>query len=128
MRQIVVLFVVILNGAGGNFVQAQTLKNTSWKFFVQQLNDSLTMRLGTDTSFTTSGAGELVIRANYQLIKDTLKIKDIDGQYACPDGEGVYRFVIDGDKLNLFMITDPCNERAGVFNGITMNRKPEVNK
>ena len=128
MRQIAVLLLVTLIGTGGDFVQAQTLKNTSWKFYVQQLNDSFTMRLGTDTTFVTAGTGELVIRTSYQLIKDTLKIKDIDGQYACPDGEGVYRYVVDGDKLNLFMIADPCTERAGVYNGITMKRKPEVNK
>jgi hypothetical protein len=123
MRQIAVLLLVTLLGAGGNYLQAQTLQNTSWKFFVQPLNDTFTMKLVVDTTFTTSGSGELVIRANYKTIKDTLKIKDIDGQYSCPDGEGVYRYVIVGDSLSLFMVTDPCNDRAGVLNGIKMVRK-----
>jgi hypothetical protein len=128
MRQIAVLLLVTLLGAGGNYLQAQTLQNTSWKFFVQPLNDTFTMKLVVDTTFTTSGAGELVIRANYKTIKDTLKIKDIDGQYSCPDGEGVYRYVIVGDSLSLFMVTDPCNDRAGVLNGIKMVRKQEGSK
>jgi hypothetical protein len=128
MRQIVVLFLFLFIAGGSNFLQAQTLKGSSWKFFVQPLNDTFTMRLGVDTSFTTSGAGELVIRANYKLVNDTLKIKDIDGQYSCVDGEGVYRYTVDGDKLKLVMVSDPCNDRAGVLNGIVMVRKQEGDK
>jgi hypothetical protein len=44
-------------------------------------------------------------------------MRDFAGEYYCPDGEGVYRFVVEGDYLSLFLVTDPCNNRSSSING-----------
>ena len=118
MRNLVAIAAVLFLSVSANRVDAQTLTNTVWKFYVEPLHDSMVFHIGTDSSFTTTSTGETVIRSFCKVEKDTLKIKDIDGQYFCPDGEGVYRWTVEGDVLSLFMVTDPCNDRAGVLNGI----------
>jgi len=105
-------------------LHAQSLKNTAWKFYVDQLHDSLVFHIGSDSSYTTTVAGEVVIRSFCRIEKDTMKIKDFEGQYNCPDGEGVYRYSVEGDVLNLFLITDPCPTRAEVLNGVKCKKTP----
>jgi hypothetical protein len=123
MRNLVAIAAVLFLSVFANRVDAQSLTNTVWKFYVEPLHDSMVFHIGTDSSFTTTSTGETVIRSFCKVEKDTLKIKDIDGQYFCPDGEGVYRWTVEGNVLNLFMVTDPCNDRAGVLNGIKCIRK-----
>jgi hypothetical protein len=121
MTKLVAVVLVVLLSAGASHVQAQSaqsLKNTAWKFYVEGLHDSLTFHIGTDTSYSTTSAGEMVVRSTIKLEKDTLKIKDFAGEYNCPDGEGVYRVAIDGDYLSFFMISDPCTTRGDVLNGV----------
>ena len=123
MRNLVAIAAVVFFSVFANRADAQSLKNTAWKFYVDQLHDTLVFHIGADSSFTTTSTGETVIRSFCKVEKDTLKIKDIDGQYYCPDGEGVYRWTVEGDVLSLFMVTDPCNDRAGVLNGIKCIKK-----
>jgi hypothetical protein len=111
----VVLFVFVL-AAGSTTVRAQTsLKNTAWKFYVDALHDTLTMHIGVDTSFSTSSTGDIIVRSTYKTVGDTIRIKDVDGQYPCMDGEGVYKFVVDGDLLTFLLVADPCNNRSGAL-------------
>src|ERR1700742_1629711 len=93
-------------------LQAQSLKNTAWKFYVESLHDTLTMHIGEDTSFSTSSSGEMVVRSLCKVGKDTVKITDFGGQYNCPDGQGVYKYAVEGDVLSFFLVTDPCPYRA----------------
>lgn len=99
-----------------------SLKNTVWKFYVQQLNDTLTMHFGTDTTWTTSGTGEMIVRSLWKESKDTLWIDDIDGTYPCPGQQGVYRRVNDGDTMSWILVSDLCEGRAGTLNGIKFIR------
>jgi hypothetical protein len=93
----VVLFAFLCLGA--NTLRAQSsLKNTAWKFYVDALHDTLTMHIGVDTSFTTS-----------------IRLMDVDGQYPCMDGEGVYKYVIDGDTMTFVLVVDPCTNRSGAL-------------
>jgi hypothetical protein len=110
-----VLFVFVLS-AGTNTLRAQSsLKNTAWKFYVDALHDTLVMHIGVDTNTTTSSTGDLVVRSTYKTVGDTIKIKDVDGQYPCMDGEGVYKYVVDGDILTFVLVTDPCTNRSGAL-------------
>ncbi len=118
MRKLATFVLVLFLTAVAGKSQAQSLKNTAWKFYVDQLHDSLTFHIGADSSYTTTSTGETVIRSTMKTDKDTLKIADIDGQYFCPDGEGVYRYTVEGDILSLFLIKDPCTNRADALNGI----------
>ncbi len=108
--------------AGAGRLQAQSMKvqslnGTAWKFYVEALHDTLTMHIGADSSYTTSTAGEIVVRGSCKLSNDTLRIRDTGGEYFCPDGEGVYRITVDGDYMSFFLVTDPCNGRSDALNG-----------
>jgi hypothetical protein len=116
MRHLPVVLFVFALAAGSTTVRAQTsLKNTAWKFYVDALHDTLTMHIGVDTSFSTSSAGEIIVRSTYKTVADTIRIKDVDGQYPCIDGEGVYKFVVDGDVLTFLLVADPCYNRSGAL-------------
>jgi hypothetical protein len=86
-------------------------------FYVESLHDTLTMHVGTDSSYTTSSSGELIVKSVSNLQNDTLRMRDVGGEYYCPDGEGVYRITVEGDYLTFFLITDPCNNRSEALNG-----------
>jgi len=122
MRSFVVAFFVLILSAAASRLQAQSLTNTAWKFYVEPLHDTLTMHIGADTSFSTSSSGELIVRSLWKQVKDTVKINDVDGAYPCTAGEGVYRVSIDGDYLLFTMVMDPCNQRADALNGVKFKK------
>ena len=113
-KLVAVVFVVLLS-AGASRLQAQSLKNTAWKFYVEPLHDTLTMHIGSDTSYCSSSSGEMVVQSLYKVAKDTIKLRDIGGEYNCPDGEGIYRYTVEGDLLKFFLITDPCPNRSSAL-------------
>ena len=116
MRHLPVVLFVFMLAAGSTTVRAQTsLKNTAWKFYVDALHDTLTMHIGVDTSFSTSSSGDIIVRSTYKTVGDTIRIKDVDGQYPCMDGEGVYKYVVDGDSLTFLLVVDPCYNRSGAL-------------
>lgn len=125
MRKTLVLVVVVLLSGWAGHLKAQNLENTSWKFYVEALHDTLTFHIVKDTSFCTMSGGQIVVKSAFSRIKDTLKIRDVAGEYAC-EGEGVYRYTIEDDRMSLFLITDPCDNRSGVLNGA--NWKKAVGK
>src|ERR1700742_3922926 len=98
--------------AGASRLQAQSLKHTAWKFYVESLHDTLTMHIGGDTSFSTSSSGEMIVRSLFTMVKDTIKIMDIDGEYPCNAGQGVYTYAINDDNLTFFLVADPCTNRS----------------
>lgn len=112
MRKSVLVLLVFFLCAGAGRVSAQSLQNTAWKFYVEELHDTLTMHLGTDTTFSTSSSGDLIVRSLYRVVKDTIKLKDVDGQYPCMEGEGVYRYSIEGDYMKFILVNDPCQNRS----------------
>ena len=113
------LLIFIISGASRLQAQSKpnSLQGTHWKFYVEALHDTLTMHVGADTTYTTSSSGEMVVRSVSSLRNDTLRLRDVDGEYYCPDGEGVYKVTIEGDYLNFFLVTDPCQRRSGALNG-----------
>ena len=123
-------FVFIMAGAGRLQAQSQpSLKGTSWKFYVDALHDSLTLHIGVaDTNYTTTSAGEVVVRTVSKMQNDTLRFRDIDGEYYCPDGEGVYRISIEGDYMTYFLISDPCTNRSEALNGMKFRKTTESAK
>jgi hypothetical protein len=125
MRKILFLFFLLASVAG---VKAQSLKGTSWKLYVDELHDTLTFHIGADTSYTTDGSGEIVVRSLCKISKDTLTLHDIDGKYVCPDGTGVYTYVFLADGLTLNMVSDPCDNRSNAINGVKWVRAKDTGK
>jgi hypothetical protein len=89
------------------------------------LHDSLTMQIGNDSCHTVSSTGEMLVRSICKQSNDTLRILDFDGQYFCPDGEGVYKIAIDGDTMSFSLVSDPCSGRSEALNGMK-SRKVEM--
>jgi hypothetical protein len=116
---LLIIFAFILGAFRGN---AQSLHNTAWKMYVAGLSDTLTLHIGSDTSFVTISNGEVVVRSVCHASGDTLTMKDFEGQYACQDGTGVYHYTVKDDKLVLKMVTDPCDNRVNAINGIPWDR------
>ena len=126
MRKPFALLFLVFLAAGFIGVRAQTpspsLKNTVWKFYVEPLNDTLTMHIGVDTNYSMSSAGQMIVRSLWKESRDTLRINDIDGAYPCHDGEGVYRWAIDGDTMTWTLLSDPCPDRASSLAGLKFVR------
>ncbi|HEY6899113.1 MAG TPA: hypothetical protein VI233_00660, partial [Puia sp.] len=60
MRNLIILAFALCFSAFANQSQAQSLKNTAWKFYVEPLHDTLTMHIGNDSSFCTTSTGDVV--------------------------------------------------------------------
>lgn len=109
--------------AGISRVDAQSLHNTAWKTYVTGLGDTLTLHIsGGDSSFVTVSTGDVVVRSTFHVSNDTLSMSDFDGQYACQNGLGIYKFTVTDDKLVMKMVTDPCTDRGSAIDGATWNR------
>ncbi|MBS1664452.1 MAG: hypothetical protein JST68_25630 [Bacteroidetes bacterium] len=118
MRTLTVLAAVLFFSAAANQLQAQSLKNTAWKFYLEPLHDTLTMHIGSDSSFCTTSTGDVVVRSVCKTENDTIKIMDFDGQYNCQNGEGIYKFAVAGDMLSFTLVNDPCPNRADALVGV----------
>ncbi len=103
--------------ATGGGLQAQTLQNTSFKLYVDQLNDTITLHVVKDSSWVTQGRGGVVVRSLFTVSKDTLTMQDYEGQYACPGQKGVYTFKLTENSLTMYLVADPCDGRVGTING-----------
>lgn len=123
MRKTVMLIAFLLGSAAVSQLHAQAMKNTNWKFYVEPLHDTLTMHVGTDSSYCTTSSGEVVVRSTIKVDKDTVKMSDFGGEYAC-DGEGVYKYAIDGDVLIFTLVNDPCVNRSGALVGTKFFKVP----
>jgi hypothetical protein len=112
MRKSTIVLFLFLLCAGVGRLSAQSLQNTAWKFYVEALHDTLTMHIGVDTTFSTTSSGDMIVRSTCTVVKDTIRLKDIDGQYPCLEGEGVYRYIMEGDYMTFHLVTDPCENRV----------------
>jgi hypothetical protein len=126
MRKTLLFVVLLLAGAAG--LHAQSLKGTSWKLYVDELHDTVTFHVGTDSAYTTDGSGEIVVQSLCKISKDTITLKDIGGKYACPSEAGVYTFAFIADTLTLTLVNDPCDNRSGAINGARWVRAKEGGK
>lgn len=109
--------------------QAQTqtaaLKNSNWKLYIPDLNDSITLHIKMDSSYVTmSTTGDPVVRSVCKISADTLSFTDYDGQYACPGQTGRYKLSVpdDGSSLTLTLIDDPCDNRVSAINKLKWTR------
>jgi hypothetical protein len=116
MRKLALLTVVILMAAATS-LKAQSLQNTAWKAYLDPVHDTLTLHIGKDSSFVTDSGGEVVVRSVCKVTKDTLSLRDYEGKYFCPDGEGIYKVAVIGDALNFTLVNDPCEGRNNSISG-----------
>jgi hypothetical protein len=120
MQKALVLVALLTGALISAHAQSQlpSLKNTNWKLFVPDLNDSITLHIKTDSSYVTTTAGDPVVRSVCKVSADTLCFTDYDGQYACPNQTGKYKISLsdDASSMTLTLIEDPCDGRANAIN------------
>ncbi|HXD77861.1 MAG TPA: hypothetical protein VN616_08630 [Puia sp.] len=98
--------------------EPSSMKNTNWKAFIEQLNDSITLHIGTDSSYVSTSNGDVVVRSVFKMSGDTLMLSDYDGQYACTGMTGKYKTTFSEDVMTTVLIEDPCEGRAGSINNL----------
>jgi hypothetical protein len=98
--------------------QTPSLKNTNWKVFIPDLNDTITLHIKSDSSYVTTTTGEAVVKSVCKVSADTMFFTDYDGQYACPNATGKYKIALsdDSNNLTLTLIEDACDGRANAIN------------
>ncbi|HEX9513892.1 MAG TPA: hypothetical protein VF939_25550 [Puia sp.] len=116
MRKLALIIIVILM-ATATGLKAQSLQNTSWKVYIDALHDTITLHIGKDSSFVTDSGGDVVVRSVCKVKKDTLSLRDYEGKYFCPDGEGVYKVAVTADALSFTLVNDPCEGRNSSISG-----------
>jgi hypothetical protein len=121
MKKLNLLAIFILF-TGAFRADAQSIHNTAWKTYITSLSDTITLHIGGDTSFVTVSTGDVVVRSIFQASGDTLTMKDFEGQYACQNGTGIYKYTIKEDKLVMKMVTDPCDGRGTAIDGIAWDK------
>jgi hypothetical protein len=116
MKHLFLLLMVSLLAAGLSRTNAQSLINTNWKTFIgDPVSDTLVLHIKTDSSFVTNATGTVVVRSVCKIWGDTLSLADFDGEYACPNMTGKYKFAQTADMLVFTLIDDPCDGRAGAL-------------
>ena len=111
------MLAVILFVAGTMGLRAQSLKNTNWKLYIDELHDTITLHIQGDSSYVTQGNGNVVVRSVWKTMKDSVTMKDVEGQYACPGDEGVYTYTVKENTLTFFVVGDPCEGRRNSISG-----------
>jgi|ERR1700694_4931540 len=128
---LLLLFFAFMNAQGLNkpAAFASPLQDTKWKSYVgEPLNDTLIWKFDRDSFFIQTQTAEVLLTGIYTCAHDTLAFYDLGGQYACPINQtGKYRFAINGDVMQLNMISDECMGRAMAINSGRMKRvKPSL--
>jgi hypothetical protein len=122
MKKLTILAIaLLLLGAMSSKAQAPAqfpvLVNTSWKTFISEISDTLTLHIKQDSSWVTNSSGQTVVKSVCKVAKDTISMRDVDGMYACPDAEGVYTIKVMDNLLSFTLVNDGCQGRAGSLPG-----------
>ncbi|HLI92174.1 MAG TPA: hypothetical protein VKU83_01130 [Puia sp.] len=123
------LTIAVLLTAGANAqTDASPVKNTIWKAWLDQLNDSIALHITDDSSFVTTSNGDTVVRSVCKMSADTLLLSDYDGQYACTGITGKYKVSFDNDVMTTALIEDACEGRAGSINNLKWRKSQPATK
>jgi hypothetical protein len=128
MKKAMLLTVVLIGGLLSIHARAQSqlppLANTNWKLYIPDINDTLTIHIKKDSSYATTGTGDVVVRSACKLSGDTIAFTDVDGQYACPNATGKYKVSLsdDANTMTLTLIDDSCDGRANALNKVKLLR------
>lgn len=107
-------------------IDTSAMKNTTWKAYIDQLNDSITLHILNDSSFVSTSNGDVVVRSLCKFSGDTLMFSDYDGQYACTGMTGKYKAAFNNDIMTTILVEDPCEGRAGSINNLKWRKSSSM--
>ena len=120
MKKMILLACVFCLASIVSNVCGQSINNRNWKaFFPDEINDTLTLHIHSDSSFVTNSKGEVMLRTNCIIKADTLTLSDYgEGEHTCPNALGKYKINLNGKSLMLSLIDDSCDGRAHALDGV----------
>ncbi len=92
---------------------AQSVSAQSGKFPVGSYESgpfTITFKDGGSCEVAHSSGGG--VRGTYKIEGDEIEITDAEGDFACPEAVGKYTWKVEGEKLVLTLVGDPCDGRA----------------
>jgi hypothetical protein len=100
--------------------QGQSIDNRNWKAYLEApISDTVTFHIHTDSSFVTNSNGQVVIRVNCSIARDTLTIVNLDGaETGCQDQKGKYKIDLKENSFKLTLIEDACEGRSQALTGV----------
>ncbi len=104
------------------------LKNTRWDGVIKgdnPRNAILDFKKDTLILYAASG-NEVEETMTYTIVSNTFTIKKIDGVSDCGTTEsGRYGFEIQGDKMFIKLIDDPCQDRSSAFDATNWTKRKD---
>ena len=119
-----VFIVSFTNAQDGKASKTYSIRNTAWKFYLQEpINDTTIWRFANDSSLIETKKGENLVYGLFSMAHDTLTFHDEGGLYHCPSFQiAQYKIVIKDDWLTLDLIDDDCIGRSAIINGAKLKR------
>lgn len=74
---------------------------------------TLIFKEGSAFEVVHSGGGG--VKGTYKVTGNEVEITDQDGDFACPDAVGKYKWKVENEKLVMTIVDDPCEGRAQAF-------------
>ncbi len=71
---------------------------------------TITFKDGGDFEVLHSSGGG--VKGTYKISGDNIDFTDVEGDFVCPDAVGKYSWKVEGEKLVLNLVGDPCDGRA----------------
>src|SRR3954463_8954470 len=108
------LFIIILFVSAASFSSTAQLKNTKWKGTIMGDNPrNVIFDFRKDSAFVfTVSDDQLVEAMTYTAGSDWFTVNKIEGQSDCDNATpGKYSFSINGDRMIMKVISDPCGDR-----------------
>ena len=104
------------------------LANTTWTGSIMAGGNNLNIlwHLASDTSFFYNNDDNSLLDVSVFKVQDsTLSLRKVSGLSNCGEEEGVYKFVIKDNTLNLYLAKDDCSDRSDALDKSVLTRKEE---
>jgi len=71
-----------------------------------------TLTFNGDGSYTVAAEDKVVVKGTYTATDDEILLKDTEGEYACVNQPGKYKWKYDGKAITFSKVEDACEGRA----------------
>jgi hypothetical protein len=119
MQRIILLGALFCLASTTCKLEAQSISNKRWKSYISApINDTAFLNIYADSSFITSGSGQVMVRFHSKITGDTLNFVDYGTEeQGCPGIKGIYKINATADGFTLTLIGDECDGRSQALTG-----------
>lgn len=86
-------------------------------------NGQFAFTFGEDGTHSVSADGRVVVKGSYTVTQDQIALTDKEGDYACLDNTGKYKWKVEGKSLKFEKVEDTCDGRVSALSGSTWEKK-----